>query len=845
MTHPQQPDAQLTPLKRAFLALEEMQQKLDAAQKAAKEPAAREPVAVIGVGCRFPGGVNTPAAYWELLRRGGQAVSEPPPGREAVVEGVGGSLRAGWLQEPVDHFDPHFFGIAPREAHGMDPQQRLLLEVAWEALESACQAPDRLDGTRTGVYVGVSANDYLHVYLKEADAALFDGYYASGISHSIASGRLSYLLGLQGPSISLDTACSSSLSAVHLAVQSLRSGETDMALAGGVHLMLAPENFLAFDRFGMLAADGSCKTFDAAADGFGRGEGCGVVVLKRLSDAVAHGDRILAVIRGSAMNQDGASSGLTAPNGPAQEAVVRTALEQAGIDPALVSFIETHGTGTSLGDPIEVQALGAVFGPSHSAQQPLLLGAVKASLGHTEAAAGVAGLIKLVLSLQHGEIPPQANFHTPSPFIPWAKLPFVVPLQATAWPPVEGRRIGGISAFGFSGTNVHVVVEAAPEARLGSQTSSSAGEQAAAEDERPLHLLALSARQPAALAQLAGRYAGSLEAAKEARLRLADICYSANSGRAHLPYRLTVVGASTAEMAQKLAAFAAGEEAAGALSGLAEGPKPKIAFLFTGQGAQYAGMGRQLYATQPVFRAALDRCDAILRQHLAVPLLEVIDPPAEAASRLDDTTYTQPALFAIEYALAQLWQSWGVMPNFVMGHSIGELVAATVAGVFSLEDGLKLVAARGRLMGALPTGGAMAAVFAGESRVAAAIAPHAKTVAIAALNGPDSTVISGRGEDVEIILDHLRAEGIKARPLKVSHAFHSPLMEPMLEPFAQVAAGIAYAAPRIRLVSNVTGEVAPGMTVANAAYWRDHARAPVRFCRRYRDLAAAGRCGIS
>ena len=511
----------------------------------------------------------------------------------------------GAFLDQVDRFEPQFFEIAPREALTMDPQQRLLLEVSWEALENAGQSPVRLGHTRTGVYIGVCSNDYAQLLLEAGNPALLDMYYASGIAHSIASGRLSYVLGLQGPSISVDTACSSSLVAVHLACQGLRNGECRLALAGGVNVILSPEIFSALSRARMLAADGKCKTFDAAADGFVRGEGCAVVVLKRLEDALTDGDRILALIRGSAVNQDGPSSGLTAPNGPSQESVIRDALANAAVSPQEVSYIEAHGTGTSLGDPIEVQALGAVFGPGRDASTPLLIGSLKTNIGHLEAAAGVSGLIKVVLALQHREIPQHLHFQQPSPHIPWDRLPVRVTSERESWDPLHGKRIAGVSSFGFSGTNAHVVLEEAP---IVSPKRSS--------NERPLHLLTLSARTEPALSTLIERYARRIEFGEQ--VNLADLCHTANVGRAHLAHRLALTGADAEAMAGKTAGkLARAIRFQGLVRGCCEATdRPKIAFLFTGQGSQYVGMGRRLYETSPTFARALNRCDTALRNHL-------------------------------------------------------------------------------------------------------------------------------------------------------------------------------------------------------------------------------------
>ncbi|MEO1459597.1 MAG: type I polyketide synthase, partial [Pseudomonadota bacterium] len=662
--------------------------------------------------------------------------------------------------------------------------------------------------------LGAAGSDYAYLQMAAADPHLLDAHFASGIAHSTLSGRISYLLGLQGPSLTVDTACSSSLVAVHLACQALRAGDCRLALAGGVNLILAPEIFIALSQARMLAPDGRCKAFDARADGFGRAEGAGVVVLKRLSDAEAEGDRILAVIRGSAVNQDGPSSGLTAPNGPAQEAVIRAALERAGLTPGDIGYIEAHGTGTALGDPMEAGALGAVFGrPPREA--PLMLGTVKSNLGHLEAAAGVTGLIKLVLALRHRTIPASLHFETPSPMIPWDALPLSVPVAATPWAPIAGRRVGGVSSFGFSGTNAHVVVDAAPEAAPAAATAAPAE-----------HLLALSdSGSGAPIAALAGEYAALLATGTEA----ADLCHSANAGRAHLPRRATVLAADGAELRIRLEALARGETPAGVrLSEQARREPPRIAFLFSGQGAQYPGMAAGLYAAEPVFREALERAASVLDPLLGRPLLPAMLDPDAPADALDRTDLAQPALAALELALAALWRSWGIRPDLVLGHSLGEIVAATEAGVFAEEDALRLIAERGRLMQALPAGGAMASVAADEDRVRSALAEAEGRVAVAAANGPAQTVISGDEDAVAAVLAVLARAGITVQRLAVSHAFHSHRMEPALDAFEAAAAATPMRAPRLPVLSNLTGARA-GAEIAEAGYWRRHLREPVRF----------------
>ena len=802
------------------------------ARVAALDQARREAVAIIGIGCRLPGGADTPDGFWQLLCEGRDAIREVPHDRwdadalfDVDPDAPGRmSTRWGGFLDAVDQFDPRFFGIAPREAISLDPQQRLLLEVTWEALEHAGVPADSLAGSSTGVFVGISGSDYFQLQMARGLETI-DTYLASGTAHSVASGRLAYVLGAQGPTFSVDTACSSSLVAVHSAVQSLRAGECRMALAGGVNLILSPITTIALSKARMMAPDGRCKAFDARADGFVRSEGAGILVLKRLSQAVADGDPIVAVIRGSAINQDGRSNGLTAPNGPAQEAVIRAALENAGVSPLDVGYVEAHGTGTSLGDPIEVQALGATLGVGRDRHQPLLLGSVKTNIGHLESAAGVAGLIKAALVLRHGQVPPHLHLTTPNPLIPWDSLPVAIPTALTPWGEA-GARIAGVSSFGFSGTNAHIVLAESPAA----VTRPADG------NTRPVHVIALSARSAPALRALAGRVADDLA---QSDTPLPDVCHTMSAGRSQFTHRLAFVVGSTPEARNGLTAFANGEAADRVSSGQLEAPRPPgVVFLFTGQGSQYVGMGRTLYDTQPIFRDALDRCAALLAPALDRPLLSVMfGETPDAAALLAQTGYTQPALFALEYALATLWGSWGIRPSAVMGHSVGEYAAACAAGACALEDGLRLIAARGRLMQALPAGGAMGAVFAGPDRVATAITSN---LAIAAINGPDHVVISGPESELNRLLGAFDAQGVRTQRLEVSHAFHSPLMDPMLDEFARAAAGVTFAPPDLSMVSNLTGALVGRQDLASPAYWRDHVRRPVQFARGMQTLRDQG-----
>jgi iturin family lipopeptide synthetase A len=784
----------------------------------------KEPIAITGIGCRFPGAKN-PQAFWQLLTNSVDAIAEVPASRwdiEAFYDQDTNqqdkmNTRWGGFLDQVDEFDPQFFGISPREAASMDPQQRLLLEVAWEALEDANIVPDSISGSAVGVFVGISSYDYYELLTKTA--VNIDAYAATGNNNCMAAHRLSYVFNLTGPSMAIDTACSSSLVAVHLACQSIWNGECKQALVGGVHVMLSPWVTVSFAKGGFMAPDGRCKPFDAAANGYVRGEGAGMVVLKPLSQALADGDSIYAVVQGSAVNQDGRSNGLTAPNPRAQEALLREAYQMAGISPSAVQYIEAHGTGTSLGDPMEMKALGKVLAEGRDKDNYCAVGSVKSNIGHLEAAAGIAGLIKVALCLKHQQIPATLHFHKPNPYIPFDKLPLRVQQTLGEW--TDASRIAGVSSFGFGGTNAHVVLASAPKSEFKVK-----------DIERPLHLLTLSAKTPQALQQLAFSYQEHLSNIPDA---IEDICFSANTGRSHLTHRLATVVESTEQLQKALLSYTQGEEIPNVVSGsLKRNQRPKVAFLFAGQGSQYINMGLRLYEQSPIFRSSIDRCDEILRPFLPQPLLSVLY--AEAANpELDETGYTQPALFALEYALFQLWQSWGIKPDAVIGHSLGEYVAACVAGVFSLEEGLTLVAQRSRLMQSLPANGKMAVVFTNQEQVLDTIAPYQGQVVIAAVNGADNIVISGEVEAVAQALSKFESQGITTKLLQVSHAFHSPLMDSILPEFAAIANQVQFKAPRIPLVSNVTGLIAS--TVMDANYWCRHLRESVQFAQGIQTLA--------
>ncbi|HZX69000.1 MAG TPA: type I polyketide synthase, partial [Candidatus Elarobacter sp.] len=728
------------------------------------------------------------------------------------------------LVDGVDLFDEEFFGISPREAAQTDPQQRLFLEGVWTALEHAGIAPPRLRNSATGVFVGVTTGEYAK--LHDRDVALEDvsAYAGQGLANNAIAGRVSHILGLHGPSMSIDTACSSSLVAIDRACRSLRDGESTLAIAGGVNVLAVPEPLVAASRWGMFAADGHCKSFAAGADGFVRGEGCGVLVLKRLSQAQADGDRILALILGSAVNHDGPSSGLTVPSGLAQQAVLRAAIASAGIEPGDVSYVEAHGTGTSLGDPIEAEALGAAIGAQHADDRPLLIGSVKTNLGHLESASGVAGLIKIVLALAHRELPPQIHFDAPSPQIRWDALRLRVVGEQRAWEPVGGRRIAGVSSFGFSGTNAHVIVGEAPEPAF-----------VAGAGERPIEILSLSARTETALRELVQRYAARLTAEP---LQWADLCHTADTGRARFAHQLTVRGADPESMRAGLAAYLAGTPDPRVVVSQQSSARPKIAFLFTGQGAQYAGMGRALYAGSPTVRRIIDAAEALLADRLDVPLGAVMRGEHPEATRLLNLTlYTQPALYVLEYALAEMWRELGVEPYAVIGHSLGEYTAAAVTGVFGLEEGLLLVADRARLMHEVTADGTMLVVNAPEAQVAPLLAGYEDRVAVAGVNAPSQVTLSGARAAIEEIAAVCAQRGWRTVPLPVSQAFHSPLLDEMAAAFETRAAQLSYAPPNRKLVSNLTGAPIGGV---DAAYWRAHTRQAVRFADGVRALETLG-----
>ncbi len=755
------------------------------------------PIAVVGMGCRFPDADN-PDEFWRMLVDGHDAIKDIPAQRWNTDSYPQINTRRAGLLNHVDLFDADFFGIAGKEADAMDPQQRLVLEVAYEALEYAGIAPESLAQSETGVFIGISTDDYAAWQLSSTDA--IDAYASTGKTFSIVANRLSYLLDLRGPSLAIDTACSSSLVAVHQACQSLRQQECALALAGGVNLVLSPQLMIALSAANMLSPDGQCRTFAADANGYVRGEGCGVVVLKRLADAERDGDPVLAVIRGSAVNQDGRSNGLTAPNLNAQQAVIKKALANAQVKPEAVSYIEAHGTGTPLGDPIEMDALLSVF-----RQAPELnVGSVKTNIGHLEAAAGIAGLIKVIQSLRHQTIPAHLHCHTRNPLIKLDGSGFNIPAKTQPW--LAEQRIAGISSFGFGGTNAHIVV------------SEAKGRQLRTIESEKTQVLAVSAKSAAALQQLLQRYSDFIQ--RRLQLNLADLCFSAALSRGDFNFRTAVVADTSGALQEALQA-----EAENTPTAIARTPR-KIAFLCTGQGAQTRQMGLQLYQSEPVFKAVIDTCEQLLSSELELPLTEVMFNEDDCL--LNQTGYTQPLLFSLQYALAKLWQSWGVKPDILLGHSVGEYAVACLAGVLELPDAIRLIAARGRLMQALPANGGMAAVFAEVEPVEAALAKVSGQAVIAGYNSHRLQVISGENDAIAAVCALLREQGFSTQPLTVSHAFHSPLMNDMLAAFSDVAHSCRYHRPNIAIVSSLTGKRTE-MEMSSPDYWISHIIEPVRF----------------
>ncbi|MCL2929919.1 MAG: type I polyketide synthase [Trichodesmium sp. MAG_R01] len=782
-------------------------------------------IAIIGMSGRFPGAKNV-EDFWDNLKNGVESISllsDKQLSKSGVAPEILNNpnyVKVNSMVSDIDMFDANFFNYSPREAEEIDPQQRLFLECAWEAIESSGYNPENYEGS-IGVYAGGGLPTYLMYNLEDQDFILLGNRYFTqmvGNDKDYLATRTAYKLNLTGPALNIQTACSTSLVAVHLACQSLLNGECDMALAGGVSIQI-PQNVGYLHQEGLIGShDGHCRAFDARSSGTVFGNGVGVVLLKPLQDAIADGDCIHAVIKGSAINNDGSLKlGYTAPSVDGQAAVISEAQAVASVTPETITYIEAHGTGTELGDPIEIEALTKAFSEHTDKKQFCAIGSLKTNVGHMNTAAGIGALIKTVLTLKHNLIPPSLHYEKPNPQINFSDSPFYVNSTLSEWKRNGTPLRAGVSSFGIGGTNSHVVLEEAPS-------------QVKEEDDlqRPVHILTLSAKTPTALADLVDSYHHYLETNLD--LDLGDVCYTANTGRVHFNHRLAVVAEKQTELTEKLRQFKLEDKVEGICSGklLINATAPKVAFLFTGQGSQYVNMGKELYEQAPVFRAALDECEEILEELGVNSILEIIYPEGGETSPLDQTAYTQPAIFAIEYALAKLWESWGIKPDVVMGHSVGEYIAATVAGIFSLEDGLKLIAARGRLMQQLPAGGEMVAVMASEAKVKKLLRPYAEKVAIAAINGPKSVVISGEATAVREIVSSLESEKIKTKQLQVSHAFHSPLMEPMLAEWEAVAKELTYHQPEIPVISNVTGTIAD-KSITTAKYWVDHVRLPVRF----------------
>jgi len=817
-------NSSLSTVKQALLALQSTRSQL-----LAVESAKYEPIAIIGIGCRYPGGVNSLKDFWNLLNASKDIVGDIPSTRwnaheyhDNNYDNLGKIVTTkGAFFTNVQESDPIFFGISPKEAKSMDPQQHLLLEVCWETLESAGVLPETLRGSKTGVFIGICNQDYSTLLMTREKEAI-DAYMTTGMAHSVAAGRISYIFGFQGPCLAVDTACSSSLVAIHLACQSLRNKESDFAIAGGVNLILCPETSIDFSRNHMLSTDGLCKAFSEEANGFGRGEGCGLVFLKRLSDVDTTKEHVLALIKGSATNQDGSSSGLTAPNGPSQQRVILDALENARVSPSEIEYIEAHGTGTSLGDPIEIGALNQTLCIDRDKSNPLLIGSVKTNLGHSEAAAGVSGLIKVVLAMQHNKIPPHLHCHALNTHIPWDEMPIKVTKEGVSWSSDEKPHIAGVSSFGFSGTNCHIIIQqSSPEKTQPFDFRSNIA-------LRPKHILHISGRSFFALKDQVRRYASHLLHLQADEL--INFCFSANTTRTHFEHQLVLCASSIEEFIEQMENFLQNETTSQQNYHHSDLNlrSSKVAWFFTGQGSQFSGMGKELYETQPVFKATIDECAKILQPLIDISLTDLLFKTDSEI--IHQTQYTQPALFAFEYALGKMWLSWGVKPTMVAGHSVGEYVAACIAGVFSLNDALYLICARARLMQSIQHPGAMVSIVASAASIQELIFQEnlENFIEIAAINTPQDTVISGDEGGIKQLIYALEKQKMRFKVLKVSHAFHSKYMDPILEEYQGILDTVKYSSPNIPIVSNLTGNVIFD-EITNSSYWINQLRKTVQF----------------
>lgn len=789
-----------------------------------------EPIALIGVGCKLPGNITTTEGLLAALREGRDLITEVPPDRwnvdafynaDPLVPGKT-YVRRGAFVENIYNFDAGFFGISDSEAPRMDPQQRMVLQAVWHALEDAGQSADELMNSNTGVFLAMmNTNGYSHIKSIFEGPQGISAYDAMGDAMSIAAGRISHFLGLEGPCMTLDTACSSSLVALHLARQSILAGEIDMAIVAGVNAIMHPAVHIAFSKVGLMSRQGRCATFDATADGYVRSEGCVAVILRRESQAIAKGDRILASIVGTAVNQDGRTPALTAPNGRSQEKVMRSALARNGISPNEIGYVEAHGTGTPIGDPIEMSAIVNVYGPGREDDKTLYVGSVKSNFGHIEAGAGLLGLVKAALSLTHEEIFPSINFTKLNPGIDLSRAPVQVPTQVVPWKRNGSPRLAGINSFGYSGTNAHVILQEAPASANGDTPK--AETKCLMEGEN--RMVVISAKSNVSLDSLVDEWIEYLN--KETTLPIENVAFTAALGRTHLSHRLAIIGSSTEEITQKLQNWREGRTPKGFATGqVLFKIKPRVGFMFTGQGAQYAEMGRELYQAEPRFAQEIDKVAEVMDEELGVPLKDVLFGE-KSAEYLENTRYVQPALFAIEYALAELLRYWGVEPSYVIGHSVGELVAATISGVLDLEDAARFVVARGRLMGALPEGGKMLAISASVEQVQKWILGREAEVSIATVNGPRSVVVSGTADAIAVIDEIAQAAGRQTKELEVSHAFHSPLMDPILDELTKVAKSMRTRPARIPIVSNTTGDFYKDEL--KPEYWSQHVRQAVLF----------------